>query len=161
MNKKKATRLSDMTRDSYDVFAAEFSASRADFWPELAYLAEHAVPNSRVLDIGCGNGRFYPLLAERNVDYTGIDNSVGLLAIAHEQHPFVTFMHGDATKLPFPDRSFDTVFSFAVLHHIPSRELRREFVREAARVLRPNGTLVLSVWNLWSPKHILLLIKGC
>ena len=113
-----------MTKDSYNDMAGEFSASRARFWEELAYLAEHATPGMRVLDIGCGNGRFYPLLKERSVDYVGLDNSRGLLEEARKSHPEVLFEEGDATALPFPNKSIDIAFSFATIHHIPGKRRR-------------------------------------
>jgi SAM-dependent methyltransferase len=50
-------------------------------------------------------------------------------------------VQGDATKLPFEDRSFSAVVCFTMLHHIPSRELQDRAFAEAARVLAPGGTL--------------------
>ncbi len=157
MKREVAIKLANETRDSYDQVAREFSDSRARFWEELEFLAEHATAGMRVLDIGCGNGRFYPLLKARDVDYTGLDNSAGLLKEALRLHAETSgkanFVLGDATALPFPDRSFDIAFSFATIHHIPSLALREKFVQEAARVLVPGGKLVLTAWDLWQPPH--------
>jgi ubiquinone/menaquinone biosynthesis C-methylase UbiE len=152
--------LIDETRRSYDSVAEDFSATRAEFWPELSYLAEHARENARVLDIGCGNGRFYPLLKERHVEYTGVDNSSKLLELARTAHPSATFMEADATRLPFPDGSFDIAFSFATIHHIPSAKLRKEFVQEASRVLKKGSTFILTTWDLWTSKHIRKLLMS-
>ena len=44
---------------------------------------------------------------------------------------------------------FDTTFAIAVLHHIPSKKFRTRFVIETYRTLKPRGTLVLTVWNIW------------
>lgn len=131
--------------------AEEFSDTRAQFWGELSFLAEHALPGMQVLDIGCGNGRFFPLLQERQVTYTGVDNSKGLLTLARKKYPQVRFVEGDATALPFPDHSFDIAFSFATIHHVPSAALRSRFIREAARVLKPGSTLIITSWDLHTP----------
>lgn len=159
MRKKDAQHILNKNRESYNNMASEFSASRAKFWEELEFLAEHAVPGMNVLDIGCGNGRFYPLLKERGVEYTGVDNSLGLLKEARHAFPNTVFVEADATALPFPDRSFDVAFSFATLHHVPSRALREKFIQEAARVLKPGSTFALSVWELWTPKYFGKLLR--
>ena len=112
MKKAAAAKLLQENRISYDKMSEEFSSSRARFWEELLFLGEHATPNMNVLDIGCGNGRFYEVISERQTHYTGVDSSVGLLAEAKKKHPDVAFTFGDATALPFPDASFDIAYSF-------------------------------------------------
>jgi SAM-dependent methyltransferase len=54
----------------------------------------------------------------------------------------VRVVPGDATELPFPDESFDSVGSFTMLHHVPTHELQHRILAEAHRVLRPGGVLV-------------------
>jgi ubiquinone/menaquinone biosynthesis C-methylase UbiE len=71
----------------------------------------------------------------------------------------VAFVEGDATQLPFPDRSYDIAFSFATLHHVPSRALREKFIQEAWRVLKPGSVFVLTVWELWTPKYFGKLLR--
>ena len=158
MNAARAQQLLETTRDAYDSAAEEFSASRARFWEELEYLLSYAEPGMNALDIGCGNGRLYPPLQERNVDYAGVDNSEGLLKKARALYPGANFVNGDATALPFPDHSFDIAYSFATLHHMPGKRSRQLFVKESARVLKEKGVLVLTVWNLWTPKYIFPLV---
>ena len=153
-----ATNILNENRESYDRMAKEFSGTREHFWEELTFLKEYANPDMRVLDIGCGNGRFYSVLKERNAVYTGVDNSKGLLAEAKTKYPEANFVEGDATALPFADGSFDIAYSFAVVHHIPGKALREKFFSEAARVLRPGGTLIVTSWYLWRPRYVLRLI---
>jgi ubiquinone/menaquinone biosynthesis C-methylase UbiE len=160
MRKEVAEEILTENRESYDRMAGEFSASRGKFWEELAFLAEHALPGERVLDIGCGNGRFYPLLHTRGAIYTGLDSSAKLLAEAGRAYPEATFVEGDATALPFHDQSFDIAYSFAVIHHIPSSALREKFAAEAARVLMPGGMLIITTWDLWSPRHFLKFLQS-
>lgn len=160
MKSEVAEQILKENKESYDKMAGEFSASRGKFWEELAFLAEHASAEMRALDIGCGNGRFYPLLHARDATYTGLDNSKGLLDEARRRHPEGIFALGDATALPFPDESFDIAYSFAVIHHIPSSALRKKFAAEAARVLTPGGMLIVTAWDLWSPRHFLKFLQS-
>ncbi len=154
MRANTSKKILTQNRESYDRMAKEFSGTRNTFWEELVFLKEHANPDMRVLDIGCGNGRFYPLVKERTVQYTGVDNSRGLLDEAHRKFPDANFVQGDATALPFPDNTFDIAYSFAVVHHIPGRELQKKFFSEAARVLSPGGTLIITSWQLWRPRYL-------
>lgn len=154
MKREAAQVIAERTRETYDRVAREFSKSRSRFWEELIFLAEHVKDGDRVLDIGCGSGRFYPLVEDRHGRYTGIDYSGSLINEARRHHGRAEFLLGDATKLPFADNTFDIAYSFAVIHHIPGNELRRQFVREAARVLRPGGTFILSAWQLWNMRHV-------
>jgi SAM-dependent methyltransferase len=54
----------------------------------------------------------------------------------------VSVVVGDATALDYPDGSFDSVGTFTMLHHVPTRALQDALLAEALRVLRPGGTLV-------------------
>lgn len=153
-----ARQLLNMTRESYDGAAGEFSASRAKFWEELEYLLTYAKPQMRVLDIGCGNGRLYPLLKKRGANYTGVDNSEGLLKEARALHPEARFVECDATALPFPSDSFNLAYSLAALHHMPGLKLRHKFIQEAARVLKPESIFIFTVWDLWTMGRLPALI---
>jgi len=57
-------------------------------------------------------------------------------------HTNVEVLHGDATALGFDDASFDSVASFTMLHHVPTRVLQTRLLAEALRVLRPGGALI-------------------
>ncbi|MFA5067200.1 MAG: class I SAM-dependent methyltransferase [Candidatus Izemoplasmatales bacterium] len=149
MDKETAARLSAQNRDNYDSFSGAFAQTRSYLWPEMAALAEgNFKEGDSVLDIGCGNGRFYPFFKERGGKYFGIDNSRNLIAIARESFPGAEFAVADALALPFKDNEFDLAVSIAALHHIPSKEFRKIFFKEARRVLKPGGILVATVWDL-------------
>ncbi len=154
MKREAAKHIADETRNSYDNMAREFSDSRARFWDELAFLALEIKAGDHVLDMGCGNGRFAPLVIAHEASYVGLDYSRGLITEAERKFPEQVFTVGDATALPFPDSSFDIVFSFAVIHHIPSKDMRKQFIAEAFRVLRPGGKFIFTAWDLWSPQYM-------
>jgi len=100
----------------------------------------------KVLDLGCGNGRYYELL--KNTDYIGVDNSEKLIELAKKKYPRANFQTANCLSLSFKDNVFDKIYSIAVFHHIPSKELRIKFLRECKRVLKKDGQLVLTVWKL-------------
>lgn len=94
------------------------------------------------------------------VEYIGLDISENILEIARKTYPSFKFLKGSILDLPFPDNYFDVVLAIAVLHHIPSQELREKAVSECYRVLKPNGTFIVSVWDLWGKKkNIVSLLK--
>jgi len=145
---------------NYDKIAKDFSNTRTMFWEELNFVKGLVKEGAKILDLGCGNGRFFEQFTGKDIDYTGSDTSEELLKIAREKYgAAASFIKTGGIELPFNDKEFDTVFSFAVLHHIPSAKFRRRFIKETHRVLKDDGTLIVSVWNLWQKKFIPLIIK--
>ena len=149
MDKQIADELLAQTRENYDSFAVSFSQTR-DYVPEniVAFLEEFARRGDRVLDIGCGNGRLFPVFESKKTNYCGVDISSALIEIAGRKHPSANFAVADALSLPFAAGAFDLAVSWAVLHHIPSDGYRHDFFREAFRVLKPEGKFIVAVWDL-------------
>ncbi|MDD2731175.1 MAG: class I SAM-dependent methyltransferase [Candidatus Portnoybacteria bacterium] len=154
MDQSYAQYLLKKTIENYNLIAEDFSRTRRYVWPGFEFLAQYAKPNDNVLDLGCGNGRLLDLLRDKKINYIGIDNSSALIAAAQKRHPGADFRVGDALNLPFSDNYFDIIYSIAVLHHIPSEELRTKFLEEAKRVLKPGGILIITVWNLWQRRGL-------
>lgn len=161
MDRKYAEYLLNKTKQDYNLIADDFSRTRFKIWPEIVFLLDkYALVGEKILDLGCGNGHFFEYFEGKGVDYFGVDNSGKLIGIAKNEHPSGNFQVADALSLPFPDNFFDNIFSIAVFHHIPSGELRLQFLREAKRVLKTNGVLVLIVWNFREFKEFFLLFKS-
>ena len=97
----------------------------------------------RVLDVGTGPGLVASMAAERGANPVGLDFSEAMLAEARRIHPEIEFHAGSAEALPFGDDEFDAVVGNFVLHHTgdPNKVLR-----EAFRVLRPEGRAGFTVW---------------
>lgn len=152
MKREYAKYILNKTKEDYSLIADDFSRTRSFAWDELKLLVQYITPDDKVLDLGCGNGRLLQIFEDQDIEYIGIDNSEKLIKIAKEKYPQKNFQVADALNLPFPDNCFDKIYSVAVLHHIPSIELRFQFLKEAKRTLRPGGLLVLTVWNLWQRK---------
>ncbi len=149
MDKKYANYILNKTVEDYNKIGDKYSRVREKGWKEMEFLFEKYLnPGERILDIGCGNGRFYPLFKNKRVEYIGIDNSEKLVRLAREKYLEADFRMASGLELPFNEGYFDKVYSIAVLHHIPSRDFRLRFLEEARRALRPGGCLILTVWDL-------------
>ncbi len=99
------------------------------------------VKDLRVLDVGCGEGRFCRMLAQRGAQVTGLEPTSRLLEEARKRHPEGRYEPGDAAKLPYGDSSFDLVVSYVALVDIADY---RTAIREKSRVLKPGGRVVLA-----------------
>lgn len=101
-------------------------------------------PSDLVMDVGCGASRVARLVQRSSKSrMVGVDLSLGSLreSLPSEPGPLV---NGDNLRLPFRDGCADLVVSNGVIHHTP--DARASFM-ELARVTRPGGTLVVSVYN--------------
>jgi SAM-dependent methyltransferase len=111
-------------------------------------------PGDRVLDLGCGFGRHAFEAARRGAAVVALDagpeevaqvrGTLGAMVEAGElaaDHPAAA-VQGDALALPFPDGAFDRVIASEVLEHIPDDQ---SAMRELCRVLRPGGTMAVTV----------------
>ncbi|MBS1964858.1 MAG: glycosyltransferase [Chloroflexi bacterium SZAS-1] len=107
-----------------------------------------------VLDCGCGMGVYMMMMSRlRNLNIVGVDGDVGRLEWAEREGVDARLSRVDIHTLPFADASFDKVLMTEVLEHIAED---RVAMREVFRVLKPGGTLALSVPHanyplLWDP----------
>lgn len=106
-------------------------------------------PALRWLDVGCGNGAFTTLLAERAqaLSIAGIDPSEQQLAYARQQSSLkdAQLLQADAQDLPFPADDFDCAVMPLVLPFVPDPG---QGVAEMARVVRPGGLVCAYIWDL-------------
>jgi SAM-dependent methyltransferase len=109
-------------------------------------------PGARVLDAGCGTGRYAMELTRRGYRLTGLDLSASLLAEAQKQLRqaalSVSLVRGDILALPFMPQ-FDAILCRGVLNDLTETESRRAVFASFAGALRTGGALILDVreWN--------------
>jgi len=105
---------------------------------EIANLSAGA----RVLDVGCGTGRWLRRYVELGLNPIGVDRTCAMLSIARTHGTRSLLAAGEAHRLPFADSHFDCVTDVTVVQHIPSA-LQAVALGEMTRVLAPGGRLIL------------------
>jgi SAM-dependent methyltransferase len=93
----------------------------------------------------------YPLLARRARSVTSMDVSTIILRAAQANHGSLNTTGADTCRLPFADRTFDAIISNSTLDHLSSHDEITISLRELARVLRPDGVLILTLDNPDNP----------
>lgn len=153
MERDCAQYLLKKTAEDYDQIAQDYAKTRNFTW-DIQCLAKYADAGEKVLDLGCGSGRLLGMLKDKRINYIGFDASEKLIEIAKKNYPEADFRTGDALSLPFPADFFDKIFSIRVLPHIPSKEFQHRFLKEAQRILKPGGLLILTAWNGYNLKNM-------
>lgn len=167
-------RLLDLNRHFYATVAGEFDLTRHGLPTGMIDLARRLAAHARttnketarVLDVGCGNGRFARALAEvgQGADYLGVDADERLLTAAAQQTAAlpqinvrlaqVNIAQPDWREQLGSDEPFDAVVCLAVVHHFPGLALRQRIVADLAQLLAPQGTLALSTWQFLTSERL-------
>lgn len=114
--------------------------------PVVDYLRDRRIREQRLLDIGCGTGRWLKMIKQNypRLPVTGLDLSAPYLRRAARElaaWSWVELIEGAAEALPFEDQRFSLVTCVYLFHELP-REVRRQVAAEISRVLRPDGRLI-------------------
>jgi SAM-dependent methyltransferase len=108
------------------------------------YSVTAALCRGRVVELGCGEGRLSRAIRARGLEVVGVDLSRSKIERARRLFPGIRFIESDIRALGEPDGSFDTAVIAEVLEHVPE-PVGEEFVERAWRLIRPGGSLVVSV----------------
>lgn len=130
----------------YNSISAHFKQTRVYLWPSAKAFLNTIQPYELVADIGCGNGRGikeYPFIS------IGCDICLPNLIEASTQLSGV--VRGNAIHLPYRTNQFDKLISIAVIHHLSSKERRKQAIQELVRIVKPTGKLFIQVWALEQP----------
>ena len=156
MDETTVRRLVALNEAFYAQFAAPFAASRDAPQPGYERLLAYAPERGgRVLDVGCGEGRFGRFLRAqgRDVDYTGVDFTADLLALAELSGRLLRRDLSQPGCLADLGH-FELVVCLSTLQHIPGRDNRARLVAEMGAGLSPGGRLALANWQfLDSPRQ--------
>ena len=162
MEKRVVDILNAVNARFYQDHAESFSQTRQNPWEgwfpigeALDTLAKTERDKTKIIDVGCGNMRFESFLdstyPQRSFEYACIDSCEKLVPessryrfiqrnivsdIAEGQHTFEDFAE-----------TFDAAVAFGLMHHIPGRENREEFLRQLCACVKPNGIVAVSFWQ--------------
>jgi len=129
------------------------SEQNIDLWLRAIARLSRGSEGSKVLDLGCGTGRFsIPMAAKLGYRVTGADSSAEMLEVSREKdiEKRVAWDLQDAQDLSYPDKSFDIVFMSHLLHHC---EYPDKVVRECHRVLSERGVIVIRYGAIEQIRH--------
>ena len=140
-----ADAFAEFERAGWERAAARYE----EYWTDTVLFVEPLLDaagvrsGSRVLDVACGPGFVSEAAAARAAEPVGVDIATAMVERARMRCPNLTFVVGDALRLPFSDASFDAVtMNFGILHvSQPERALA-----EAHRVLASGGRLAFTTW---------------
>jgi MPBQ/MSBQ methyltransferase len=124
-------------------------ARKGRVWGGAVHNLPELAGGTKVLELGCGNGKTFAALKERGCAVTGIDISVSAAALCRDLALGTgagEVAVADACHLPFADGAFDAVVAFHILGHLPGQD-RARIMGEIARVLRPGGNLYFSSFS--------------
>lgn len=158
MNEEQINKIINQTENFYQQNAEEFSKTRKNPWNGWKYLL--SIVNEEfadkdlisVLDLGCGNARFYQYLEENlefKIDYLGLDTNDFMMIEAILKHPRQKFKKLNIIKnIKNIDQKFDLVVAFGLTHHLPGNEFRKKWFESVLKLVQKNGLLFLTFWNL-------------
>jgi len=151
MDKKTIRQLNRVNKEFYLQSQEYFNRTRQYYWSGWEKLLPYLQGKSlKVLDVGCGNGRFGKFLKEniKNIDYIGIDNNEYLLKQAKKNVAGSKLIKQDVLQAwRLGKEKFDLVVMIGLLHHIPGFENRVKILRKAKDSLKENGLIILTVWQ--------------
>lgn len=132
------------THVDYDRIAStynrRFVADRQDGVAAALLALARDLGAERILEVGCGTGRWLADFQPITRQLYGLDFSAGMLAQACERDVDLHLVRGRGGQLSYPDGTFDLIYCVNAIHHFDNQ---RQFVSEAHRLLRPGGALAV------------------
>ncbi|MGB8644947.1 MAG: class I SAM-dependent methyltransferase [Anaerolineae bacterium] len=166
MQAETVKRLIDLNRAFYAAFARDFSETRSSERLNITPIMPYLTNGVKLLEVGCGNGRLVERLDREGFafDYLGVDLTRELLTIAQIrarelQHITAEFRASDITasgwsQVAQDQAPFALILMLAVLHHVPSYDLRERVLRDLRSLLKPGGRLLMSNWQYESNERL-------
>ena len=129
--------------DKFDAFSKEEISQVGNEYFDIVDL--DGLKNASVLDVGCGTGRWTKFIAPYVSHVDSIDPSKAVYSAAKllEKEDNVRLSIASVSNLPFPEGSFDFVFSLGVLHHIPDTQ---QAMKDAVKMVKKNGQFLVYLY---------------
>jgi len=111
------------------------------------YLLKHFTPPLKVLEAGCGIGRWVIPMSQEKYNVTGIEikeEAINVIAQNYSSEN-LTLVVGDIFNMPFPDNSFDIVISLGVLEHFEHKHTLVKAIVEHKRIMKEDGIFIITV----------------
>lgn len=159
----------------YNYLAEDYNLKRQKPWKALQDFF-HRIENTNLktcdlcLDIGCGNGRNFPLLSSVSSKIVGIDNSIELLKLAKKNMVLqmkdydkanlsIQLILCSINSIPVRPEAVDGGSLIAVIHHIKGRNNRKAIMRQIYQAIKDNGWIIVSVWRKYQKKYRAYFLK--
>jgi len=138
-----------VTKKEEKYYKISAEASRNVSHPAVIAIKETVKTAKKILDLGCGEGMRLGNL-KTSGEKVGVDISDFAINKARNKYPKAKFIKTDIERLPLKSNSFDLVYSMFVIEHVAAPE---KVLKEAVRVLRKSGTLILGAPNYGAPNR--------
>jgi demethylmenaquinone methyltransferase / 2-methoxy-6-polyprenyl-1,4-benzoquinol methylase len=140
----------DRVASRYDITNDLLALGQTRLWRRAVVQALAIRPGDRVLDLAAGTGTSSEPIRARGAEVVACDFSLGMLQTGRGRLPHLSFVAGDAMKLPFPDAIFDSVTISFGLRNVQDPDAG---LREMFRIVRPGGRLVVCEFShpTWAP----------
>jgi len=139
-----------LTNDFYFKHAESFDRSREFYWKIFEDSLNYLKNGQKILDLGCGNARYFKFLKEKNlqIDYLGLDSNQVFINENKVKYPDAKFEQLDLiSSLKEISQKFDLITVFGVTHHLPSKSFREKWFQELTELSSNRGIIILSFWN--------------
>ena len=126
---------------------------------KIVSISTESQKKPRILDIGCGNGSFTNFIALNGYEVVGVEESESGIKLASNNFPDCQFIQGSIYNLPYKEFNdkFDIIISLEVIEHL---FYPKELVRSAKKLLKPDGSLIISTPYHGYLKNLMLSLTG-
>jgi len=129
--------------DVYSQISIHFNHTRYHIWPKVKEFINSMEVNSKVSDVGCGNGRNC-LERQDELNYIGFEIVDNFIEISRSKG--INVIKSNILDIQSHDDIYDYTMCIAVIHHLDSEERRIKAIQELVRITKPGGKILIYVW---------------